>query len=84
MEIGIEEWQCWNSKSNTSCADTNLVPGLEGSDTSKDLSTLRPRVEGRNETRNLMRRERGEFCDFEPSLKTNFGASVNDMPHFST
>ncbi|GBN86166.1 hypothetical protein AVEN_58163-1 [Araneus ventricosus] len=36
-----------NSKSNTSCADSNLGPRLEGSGTSKDLPTLRPRVEGR-------------------------------------
>ncbi|GBM01076.1 hypothetical protein AVEN_121727-1 [Araneus ventricosus] len=90
MKIGIAEWQCWNSKSNTSCVDSNLGPRLEGSGTSKALSTLKSRVEGRNETRNLPRRGRGgwvsewvEFCDFEPCLKTNFGASVNDVPHFS-
>ncbi|GBN70007.1 hypothetical protein AVEN_158782-1, partial [Araneus ventricosus] len=75
-----------NSKSNTLCADSNLGHRLEGSGTSKYLPTLRPRVEGKNETRNLPRRGRGgvEFCDFEPCLKTNFGASVNDVPHFST
>ncbi|GBM86746.1 hypothetical protein AVEN_198515-1 [Araneus ventricosus] len=85
MEIGISEWQCGiqrNSKSNTSCVDSNLGPRFEGSGTSKDLPALRPRVEGRNETRNLTRREKRtsgwvEFCDFEPCLKTNFGASVN-------
>ncbi|GBL83969.1 hypothetical protein AVEN_145625-1 [Araneus ventricosus] len=60
MEISIAEWQCWNSKSNTSCADSNLGPRLEGSGTSNDLPTLRPHVEGRNETRNLPRRGRGE------------------------
>ncbi|GBM81017.1 hypothetical protein AVEN_138287-1 [Araneus ventricosus] len=78
-----------NSKSNTSCADSNLGPRLEDSDTSKDRPTLRPRVEGRNGTRNLsVWEEEGlewvEFCDFESCLKTNFGASVNDVPHFST
>ncbi|GBN90879.1 hypothetical protein AVEN_37182-1 [Araneus ventricosus] len=48
-----------NSKSNTSCADSKLGPRLDGSCTSKDLPTLRLRVEGRNETRNLPCRGRG-------------------------
>ncbi|GBO15187.1 hypothetical protein AVEN_72687-1 [Araneus ventricosus] len=55
------------SKSQTSCADSNLGPRLEDSGTSKDLPTLRPRFEGRNETRNLPRRGRVrgwvELCD---------------------
>ncbi|GBO27801.1 hypothetical protein AVEN_123475-1 [Araneus ventricosus] len=74
------------SKSHTSCADFNLGSGCEGSGTSKDLPTLRPRVEGENETQNLQRRGKGcvEFCDFEPCLKINFGVSVNGVPHFST
>ncbi|GBM51292.1 hypothetical protein AVEN_164373-1 [Araneus ventricosus] len=75
-----------NSKSDTSCADSNLVPPCEGSGTSKDLPTLRPHVEGRNETRNLprrvKRRGREEFCDFGTCLKRNFGTSVNGVPHF--
>ncbi|GBM28128.1 hypothetical protein AVEN_224187-1 [Araneus ventricosus] len=62
-----------------------LGPRLEGSGTSKDLPTLRPHVEDRNETRNLrVGEEEGwwvDFCDFEPCLKTNFGNfSVNDGP----
>ncbi|GBN47568.1 hypothetical protein AVEN_160757-1 [Araneus ventricosus] len=61
--------------------------GLDARVASKDLPTLRPRVEGRNETRNLPRRDKRkvcvEFCDFEPCLKTNFGASVSYVPHFS-
>ncbi|GBM89837.1 hypothetical protein AVEN_72136-1 [Araneus ventricosus] len=48
-----------NSKYNTSCADSNLEPRCEASGTSKDLPTLRPRVEGGNETRNPPRRRRG-------------------------
>ncbi|GBN30164.1 hypothetical protein AVEN_213965-1 [Araneus ventricosus] len=36
-----------NSKSNTSCVDTNLWPRCEGSGTSKDLSRLGPRDEAR-------------------------------------
>ncbi|GBM24466.1 hypothetical protein AVEN_41111-1 [Araneus ventricosus] len=41
-----------NSKSNTSCADSNLGPGCEGSSTSKDLPRLGPRDEARkSETR---------------------------------
>ncbi|GBN72205.1 hypothetical protein AVEN_117733-1 [Araneus ventricosus] len=91
MEIGIAEWHNagiqTNSKSNTSCADSNLAPRLEGRGTSKDLPTLRPRVEGRNESFSITRiGEEGEveFCDCEPCLKTDLGASVNDVPHFST
>ncbi|GBM74386.1 hypothetical protein AVEN_161280-1 [Araneus ventricosus] len=63
------------SKSNTSCADSNLGPRLEGSGTSKDLPTLRPRIEGRNELEiSRVGEEEGEgveFCDFERCLRTN-------------
>ncbi|GBM59633.1 hypothetical protein AVEN_60375-1 [Araneus ventricosus] len=48
-----------NSKSSTSCDDSNLEPRLESSDTLKDLPTLRPHTEGRNEARNLPLRGRG-------------------------
>ncbi|GBN74628.1 hypothetical protein AVEN_41540-1 [Araneus ventricosus] len=76
-----------NLNSETQSADSNLIPRLEGSGISKDLSTLGLRVEGRNETRNLpWGGEEGgqvEFCDFEPCLKTNFGTSVNALPYFS-
>ncbi|GBN94426.1 hypothetical protein AVEN_182006-1 [Araneus ventricosus] len=36
-----------NSKSNISCADSNLGPQCEGSGTSKDLPRLGPRDEAR-------------------------------------
>ncbi|GBL92822.1 hypothetical protein AVEN_144931-1, partial [Araneus ventricosus] len=56
--------------------------------TSNDLTTFAPRVEGRNETRNLPCVGRGEgwqeICDLEPCLKTDFGTSVNALPNFST
>ncbi|GBN18409.1 Neuropeptide-like 1 [Araneus ventricosus] len=42
-----------NSKSKTSSADSNLGPRCEASGTSKDLPTLKPIFEGRNETSNL-------------------------------
>ncbi|GBO07580.1 hypothetical protein AVEN_203345-1 [Araneus ventricosus] len=41
-----------NLKSKTQSADSNLGPRCEGSGKTKDLSTLTPRVEARNETRN--------------------------------
>ncbi|GBN59719.1 hypothetical protein AVEN_253236-1 [Araneus ventricosus] len=70
-----------NLNSKTQSADSNLSKA-------KDLPTLAPRTEGRNETRNLRvgEEESGwqEFCDFEPCLKTNFGTSVNALPNFST
>ncbi|GBL83042.1 hypothetical protein AVEN_165275-1 [Araneus ventricosus] len=71
-----------NSKSKTSSADSNLGPRCEAIGTSKDLPTLEPRFEGRNETRNL---PCGwiEFCDFEPCPKINFGTYVNALPNFS-
>ncbi|GBM99509.1 hypothetical protein AVEN_1071-1 [Araneus ventricosus] len=74
------EWSALKSK--TQSADSNLRPRCEGSSKSKDLPTLGPRVEARNEIRNL---PCGlvEFCDFEPCLKTNFGTSVNSLLYFS-
>ncbi|GBM82785.1 hypothetical protein AVEN_10414-1 [Araneus ventricosus] len=41
-----------NSKSKTPSADSNLGPRCEGSGKTKDLPTLGPCVEARNETRN--------------------------------
>ncbi|GBM18168.1 hypothetical protein AVEN_151711-1 [Araneus ventricosus] len=85
MEIGTAEWHAGiqtNSESNTPCADSDLGPRLEDSGTSKDLPTLKPRVEGRNETLNFP--GRGRILRLRPLSKTNFGASVNDVPHFST
>ncbi|GBO41688.1 hypothetical protein AVEN_270292-1 [Araneus ventricosus] len=41
-----------NSKSKTQSADYNLRPRCEGSGKTKDLTTLAPRTEARNETRN--------------------------------
>ncbi|GBM83983.1 hypothetical protein AVEN_264227-1 [Araneus ventricosus] len=41
-----------NSKSKTPCADSNFGPRCEGSGKTKDMPTLGPRVEARNETRN--------------------------------
>ncbi|GBM73457.1 hypothetical protein AVEN_189126-1 [Araneus ventricosus] len=67
--VGIQK----NLNSQTQSTDSNLRPRLEGSGTSKDLPTLGPRVEGRNEIRNLPCGRRGEglveFCDFEPCLR---------------
>ncbi|GBO42396.1 hypothetical protein AVEN_156844-1 [Araneus ventricosus] len=55
MKFGTNDSKWWNSKElkfQTQSADSNLRPPLEDSGTSKDLPTLGPRVEGRNETRN--------------------------------
>ncbi|GBM93089.1 hypothetical protein AVEN_204587-1 [Araneus ventricosus] len=41
-----------NSQSKTPSADSNLGPRCEGSGKTKDLPTLRPRDEARNETQN--------------------------------
>ncbi|GBN21776.1 hypothetical protein AVEN_108319-1 [Araneus ventricosus] len=41
-----------NLKSKTQSADSSLRPRCEGSGKGKDLPTLAPHVEGRNETRN--------------------------------
>ncbi|GBM02113.1 hypothetical protein AVEN_190552-1 [Araneus ventricosus] len=76
-----------NLKSKTQSADSNLRPLCEASGKTKDLPTLAPHVEARNETRNSPdgEEESGwqEFSDFEPCLKTNFGTSVNALPYFS-
>ncbi|GBM37395.1 hypothetical protein AVEN_28346-1 [Araneus ventricosus] len=40
-----------NLKSKTQSSDSNLRPRCEGSDKTKDLPTLAPRIEARNETR---------------------------------
>ncbi|GBM83123.1 hypothetical protein AVEN_78418-1 [Araneus ventricosus] len=48
-----------NLKSKTQSADSKLRPLCEGSGKAKDLPTLEPRVEARNETRNPPRRRRG-------------------------
>ncbi|GBN64040.1 hypothetical protein AVEN_158701-1, partial [Araneus ventricosus] len=56
MTFGENDSKWWNSKElkfQNSIHRFNLRPRFEGSGTSKDLSTLGPRVEGRNETRNL-------------------------------
>ncbi|GBN69976.1 hypothetical protein AVEN_240206-1 [Araneus ventricosus] len=64
-----------NLKYKAKSTDSNLRPRREGSGKIKDLPTMAPRVEARNETRNP--RVRGEetgwqeFCEFEPCLKTN-------------
>ncbi|GBN53922.1 hypothetical protein AVEN_37960-1 [Araneus ventricosus] len=55
MKFGTNKSKWWNLKElkfQTQSADSNLRPRLEGSGTSKDLPTLGPRVESRNETRN--------------------------------
>ncbi|GBO20343.1 hypothetical protein AVEN_182847-1 [Araneus ventricosus] len=48
-----------NLKSKTQSADSNLRPRCEGSGKTKDLPTLAPRVEARNENRNHPRGGRG-------------------------
>ncbi|GBO02965.1 hypothetical protein AVEN_149289-1 [Araneus ventricosus] len=48
-----------NLKSKTQSADSNLRPRCEDSGKTKDMPTLAPRVEARNETRNLPGRGRG-------------------------
>ncbi|GBN55341.1 hypothetical protein AVEN_128394-1 [Araneus ventricosus] len=68
--------------------DSNLGPLCEGSGRTKDLPTLGPRVEARNETRNPPcggGGEKGweEFCDLEPCHNTNCGTSTNDLNNFS-
>ncbi|GBN41413.1 hypothetical protein AVEN_117089-1 [Araneus ventricosus] len=77
-----------NLKSKTQYSDSNLRRRCEGSGKTKDLPTLAPRVEARNENRNPPREGREsmwqEFCDFESCLKTNFGTSVNALPNFLT
>ncbi|GBM54198.1 hypothetical protein AVEN_11263-1 [Araneus ventricosus] len=76
-----------NLKSKTQSADSNLRPQCEGSGKTKDLPTLAPHVQGRNETRDPPSGGRGvwweKFCEFEPCLETNFGTSMNALPNFS-
>ncbi|GBN46797.1 hypothetical protein AVEN_127192-1 [Araneus ventricosus] len=48
-----------NLKSKIQSKDSNLRPRCEGSDKTKDLPTLAPRVEARNETRSPPRGGRG-------------------------
>ncbi|GBM33427.1 hypothetical protein AVEN_55762-1 [Araneus ventricosus] len=64
-------------------ADSNLGPRCGGSGKTKDLAS---RLEMKLETPRMGEEKFGweEFCDFEPCLKTNFGASVNVLPNFST
>ncbi|GBM32693.1 hypothetical protein AVEN_223473-1 [Araneus ventricosus] len=50
-----------NLKSKTQSADSNLRPQCEGSSKTKDVPTLAPRVEARNETRNPPSGGRGEW-----------------------
>ncbi|GBM33482.1 hypothetical protein AVEN_55798-1 [Araneus ventricosus] len=70
-----------NLKFKTQSADSNLRPRCEASSKTKDLCTLVPRDEGRNETRIPYVGGRGDgwvqFFDFEPCLKTNCGTTVN-------
>ncbi|GBM15873.1 hypothetical protein AVEN_260144-1 [Araneus ventricosus] len=70
-----------NSKFNTSCTDSNLGPRCEGSGTSKDLPRLGPRDEAR---KSEIRRMGEEKWGNQREVVAHFGASVNDMPHFST
>ncbi|GBL78658.1 hypothetical protein AVEN_65231-1 [Araneus ventricosus] len=46
-------------KSKTQSADSKMRPRCEGSDKTKDLPTVTPRVEARNENRNPSREGRG-------------------------
>ncbi|GBN29938.1 hypothetical protein AVEN_158064-1 [Araneus ventricosus] len=68
-----------NSKSKTSCADSNLRPRCEARGTSKGLPRLRPRDEARKLE---IRRVGGEYGD-RRSMVAHFGAYVNDMRNFS-
>ncbi|GBM41811.1 hypothetical protein AVEN_122435-1 [Araneus ventricosus] len=55
VKFGANHSKRWNEKklkSKTQSADSNLRPRWEGSGRAKDLPTLAPRVETRNETRN--------------------------------
>ncbi|GBO33600.1 hypothetical protein AVEN_175653-1 [Araneus ventricosus] len=71
-----------NLKHKTQSAYSNLRPRCEGNGKTKDLTSLAPRIEARNKTRNPARGE--EFSFFEPCLKTEFGTSVNALPNDST
>ncbi|GBM27787.1 hypothetical protein AVEN_269741-1 [Araneus ventricosus] len=68
-----------NSKSKTSCADSNLRPRCETSGTSKGLPRLRPRDEARkSEIRRVGGKNRGRRA-----MVARFGAYVNDVRNFS-
>ncbi|GBL94732.1 hypothetical protein AVEN_71867-1 [Araneus ventricosus] len=77
-----------NLKSQTQSSDSNLRPLCEGSGKTKYLPTLAPRVEARNETRNLPRGGREVWVTGILRLRTlsqtNLGTSVNSLPNFST
>ncbi|GBM63483.1 hypothetical protein AVEN_205832-1 [Araneus ventricosus] len=65
-----------NSKSETSCVNSNLRPRCEASGTSNDL----PRLGPRNEARKVRRVGREEWGDRRTA---DFGAYVNDIRNFS-
>ncbi|GBO27610.1 hypothetical protein AVEN_220728-1 [Araneus ventricosus] len=60
MKFGVNDWKWWNS--NELKIQNNLGPPCEGSGKTKDLPTLGPRVEARNETRNPLCWGRGVWC----------------------
>ncbi|GBL94290.1 hypothetical protein AVEN_16810-1 [Araneus ventricosus] len=68
-----------NSKSKTSCADSNLRTRCEASGTSRDLTRLRPRDEAR---KSEIRRVGGGMGDRRATV-AHFGAYVNDVCNFS-
>ncbi|GBL85325.1 hypothetical protein AVEN_222779-1 [Araneus ventricosus] len=68
-----------NSKSKISCADSNLRPRCEASDTSKGLPRLRPR----DEARKSEIREWGREEWYRRAMVAHFGAYVNHERNFS-
>ncbi|GBM61643.1 hypothetical protein AVEN_64405-1 [Araneus ventricosus] len=69
-----------NSKSKTSCSDSNLKPRCEASGTSKDLTKLRRRLENRKSAESgggWRNREDGRVAVAQS------GAYVNDVHNFS-
>ncbi|GBM85304.1 hypothetical protein AVEN_231122-1 [Araneus ventricosus] len=68
-----------NSKSKTSCADSNLRSRCEASGTSKGLPRLRPRDEAR---KSEIRRVGGGIGD-RRAMVAHLGAYVNNGRHFS-
>ncbi|GBM94166.1 hypothetical protein AVEN_165790-1 [Araneus ventricosus] len=68
-----------NSKSKTSCADSNLRSRCEASGASKDLTRLRPRDEARKSEN---RRVGGGIGDRRATV-AHSGAYVNDVRNFS-
>ncbi|GBO23328.1 hypothetical protein AVEN_160895-1 [Araneus ventricosus] len=82
MEIGIAEWQCWNSN------DLEIQDFMRrfqfralGSGTSKHLPRLRPRDEARKLE---IRRVGGGIVGNQRATVTHFGAYMNDVRNFST